>query len=66
MSKRMRQALEYFLLFVWVILTIMTCAAVWNFVSEVTLIIASVLLFGFNIVAVRKAVKVISKLDKEE
>ena len=37
MSKRMRQALEYFLLFVWVILTIMTCAAVWNFVSEATL-----------------------------
>lgn len=65
MSKRMRQALEYFLIFIWVILTIMTCAAVWNLVSDVTLIIASVLLFGFNAVAIRKAIKVISKLDKE-
>lgn len=61
----MRQALEYFLIFIWVILTIMTCAAVWNLVSDVTLIIASVLLFGFNAVAIRKAIKVISKLDKE-
>ena len=65
MSKRMRQALEYFLIFIWVMLTIMTCAAVWNLVSDVTLIIASVLLFGFNAVAIKKAVKVISKLDKE-
>ena len=66
MSKRMKQALEYFLIFIWAMLTIAVCAGVWNFVPEVTIIIAAVLLFGFNIVAMRKAVKVISKLDKEE
>ena len=65
MSKRMRQALEYFLLFVWVILTIMTCAAVWNFVSEATLIVAAILLFGFNAVAIRKAVKKIRQFEDE-
>lgn len=43
----------------------MTCAAVWNLVTEVTLIVASVLLFGFNVVAMRNAVKLLSKLDKE-
>ena len=65
MSNRTKQAWGYFLIFIWAILTIMTCAAVWNLVTEVTLIIASALLFGFNAVAMRKAVKLLSKLDKE-
>lgn len=67
---RMKQGLEYFLIFVWAILTVMTCSAVWSFVSEVTLIVAAILLFGFNIVAMRQAIKKIKQFadnyDKEE
>lgn len=62
----MKQGLEYFLLFVWATLTIMTCAAVWNFVSETTLIVVAVLLFGFNIIGIRNAAKQISKLEKKK
>ena len=66
MSNRTKQALGYFLVFIWVLVMIMTCAAVWNFVAEVTLIVASVLLFGFNIAVIRKAVKLLKDLDKKE
>ena len=65
MSNTTKQALGGFLISIWALLTIMTCAAVWNVVTEVTLIVASVLLFGFNVVAIRKAIKLLSKLDKE-
>lgn len=60
----MKQALEYMILFVWVLVTIMTCAAVWNVVKAATIIIAAILLFGFNAVAIYKAARKISKLDK--
>ena len=66
---RMKQGLEYSLLFIWTILTIMTCSAIWNFVSSVTFIVTAILLFGFNIVAIVKAAKKIKKFaddyDKE-
>lgn len=53
-------------MFIWAILTIMTCAAVWNFVTSPALIVAAVLLFGSNGVAIWKAIRLLSKLDKEE
>lgn len=57
---RMKKGLEITLVFIWTILTIMTCCAVWNFVSNATFIVTAVLLFGFNAVAIRKAVKKIN------
>lgn len=65
-KERMKLGLRVLLLFIWALLTIATCAAVWNLVKNVTLIIASVLLFGFNAIAIRKAAKMLSKVDKTE
>lgn len=65
-KERMKLGLRVLLLFIWALLTIATCAAVWNLVKDVTLIIASVLLFGFNAIAIHKAAKMLSKVDKTE
>lgn len=62
---RIKVGLEYFLVFIWMLLTIMTCAAVWNFVSETILIVAAILLFGFNIVGIRQAMKKIRQFEDD-
>lgn len=63
-KSRLREGLEYMLLIIWTLVTIMTCAAVWNFVSNPTFIVTAVLLFGFNIVGVVKAAKKINERFK--
>lgn len=58
----MKQFKEYFLLSIWILLTIITCATVWNFVKDTFLIVVAVLLFGLTIFKAVKAVKEINKL----
>lgn len=58
----MKQFKEYFLLSIWILLTIITCATVWNFVKDTFLIVVAVLLFGLTIFKAVKAVKKINKL----
>lgn len=62
---RAKQGLEYSLVFIWVLLTIITCSVVWNFVVNTMFIVAAMLLFGFNVVAIIKAVKKIKKFADE-
>lgn len=61
---RLKQGLEVLLVFVWVLVTIMTCSAIWSFVSNPTFIVTAALLFGFNTVAVIKAAKKINERFK--
>jgi small basic protein len=59
----MKQFKEYLLLSIWIFLTIVTCATVWNFVTDVTLVVASILLFGLTIFKAVKGLKKINKID---
>lgn len=63
-KSRLKQGLEYLLIFVWIIITIMTCSAVWSFISNPTFIVTAALLFGFNVTAIVKAAKKINERFK--
>lgn len=63
---KIKQDIEYSLLVIWALLTVMTCASVWNFVSEIVFVIAAALLFVFNIVAAVKIAKQIGKIENKD
>lgn len=63
-KSRLKEGLEYILVFVWAIITIMTCSAVWRCVLDPTFIVTAILLFGFNAIAIVKAVKKINERFK--
>ena len=59
----MKWGLKVLLIFVWAILSIATCAMVWNFVPSVLGKVAALALFGFNGVAVVQKGKALSKKE---
>lgn len=59
----MKWGLKVLLIFVWAILSIATCAIVWNFVPSVLGCIAAAGLFVFNAVAIIKEGKSLSKKE---
>ena len=59
----MKWGLKVLLIFVWAILSIATCAMVWNFVPSVLGKVAALGLFGFNGVAVVQKGRALSKKE---
>ncbi len=58
---RIRKGLKMLFLFVWALLTVAVCSAVWTFVPEVAIKVAAGALFAANVVEIVKLGKRISK-----
>ncbi len=58
---RIRKGLKMLFLFVWALLTVAVCSAVWTFVPEVAIKVAAGALFAANVVEIVKLRKRISK-----
>ena len=59
----MKWGLKVLLIFVWAILSVATCAMVWNFVPSVFGCIAAIGLLAFNSIAIVKEGKSLSKKE---
>lgn len=58
---RIKKGLKMAFLFVWALLTVAVCSAVWTFVPEVAIKVAAGALFAANVVEIVKLGKRISK-----
>ncbi len=58
---KLKQAGKYFLIALWVMLTIITCAAIWNAALEPFVLVSSILLFISNGFIARKLIRWVSK-----
>lgn len=58
---RIKKGLKMTFLFVWALLTVAVCSAVWTFVPEVAIKVAAGALFAANVVEIVKLGKRISK-----
>ena len=59
----MKWGLKVLLIFVWAILSVATCAMVWNFIPNVLGKVAALALLGFNGVAVVQKSRALSKKE---
>lgn len=64
-KKRLGLFGRYFLVALFILLTVITCVGVWNFITEPFVIVVSILLFICNGFCARHFIKLIKKWDKE-
>lgn len=64
-KKRLSLFGKYLLVGLFIMLTIVTCAGIWNLVTEPFVIVSSILMFICNGFVARHFIKLIDKWDKD-